>query len=950
MKKNLLLVVFLLVAFSNLVNAAYFSFQPFRVIQPDGTPIECFVSGDEYFNWLHDKDGYTIIQASDGYFYYGVTSGETVVPTSFLVNKAEPASVGLMKWARISLKEYNNRKEFYATGYDKSVKAPHLGTMNNIAIYIRFQDDPEFSVARQIFDDKFNLSPGTSLKSYYSEASYNKFNITTTHYPECQMTTNLSYQDSHERGYFQPYNATTNTQGYTNGDQRTIREHTLLRDAINWVNVNSPVPSGLNIDGDNDGRVDNVCFIIEGGNDAWAELLWAHRWVLYSFDVFINGKQVFDYTFQPQTQVDVYTLCHEMFHALGAPDLYHYSYDGFVPAGDWDLMESGSGHMGAYMKWKYADASWITDMPYIFKSGKYWLKPLASPGNNCYQILSPYSSGEFFVVEYRKKAGAFETNIPGSGLLVYRIDQSETGNAGGPPDEVYIYRPNGTKTTNGNISIACFSAESGRTAINDATNPSSFLQDGSAGGLNISHVTSAGDSISFVVSLSTIKDPAAFAATAMSTSQNNLVWQKNTSGDRVMIAYSLTPEFGFPDDGADYSAGSVLEGGGTVIYVGEDNSFDHSGLTTNTTYYYTAWSVTGGNQYSPGIMSSATTFCEAIKGLPFTEDFEENSGYLDCWTQQNSNPAWVFITGNGTGAGHGFPASAYSGTRNALLKDMNSAGNPNMLLSPILDLSAYSGVQLKFWLYMRSWVGKQDELKIYYRNDPDESWILLQEYTSSVSDWTEEILPLTMVSAKFQLGFEGNAKYGFGVCLDDVEITGISMYTLEVTPSSQNVDPAAGSFGFTVNSNTAWTAASDAPWCSVTQGGTGAGEITAAYEENFSSDSRSAVITVDADGLPSKSVTLIQRGRGVSVQEVSAREINIFPNPSEGVIWINAAGFDNKNLDVNILGLTGREILSSTIIGGDEKRFDLSKYPKGFYFVKVETVDYSTVRRLILTK
>ena len=56
--------------------ANYYSFRPYTIKQPDGTLINCYVSGDEYFNWLHDKDGFTIIQADDGYFYYGEVSGE----------------------------------------------------------------------------------------------------------------------------------------------------------------------------------------------------------------------------------------------------------------------------------------------------------------------------------------------------------------------------------------------------------------------------------------------------------------------------------------------------------------------------------------------------------------------------------------------------------------------------------------------------------------------------------------------------------------------------------------------------------------------------------------------------------------------------------------------------------------------------------------------------------
>jgi len=348
-------------------NAAYVENQPYQITQPDGTVIDCFVSGDEFFDWLHDADGYTIIQSEDGYFYYAVSDKGRIVPSEYRVETVNPESAGLTKWVKIPKEEYLRRKMEFEVADNRSNRAPHQGTMNNLVIYIKFSDDTEFTTIRQTFDNTFNQATGSSVKNFYNEVSYNMLDLSSTHYPECAMTTNLSYTDSHPRSYFEPYNATTNPNGYNGETQRRLREHALLRDAVNWINANSPVPASLNIDGDNDGLVDNISFIIRGGNGAWASLLWAHRWVLYTYDVFINGKQVWDYTFQPESQVSVGILCHELFHALGAPDLYHYDDGGLniSPVSVWDLMGSGSSHMGTYMKWKYSNSTWISSIPEI---------------------------------------------------------------------------------------------------------------------------------------------------------------------------------------------------------------------------------------------------------------------------------------------------------------------------------------------------------------------------------------------------------------------------------------------------------------------------------------------------------------------------------------------------------------------------------------------------------
>lgn len=91
---------------------------------------------------------------------------------------------------------------------------------------------------------------------------------------------------------------------------------------------------------------------------------------------------------------------------------------------------------------------------------------------------------------------------------MYRINGDFTGSgnayydpAGGVYDEVYLFRLNGDTTANGTINSAYFSSASGRTRFNDTTATRCFLHDGSAGGLDISAVGAAGDSISFYVNL-----------------------------------------------------------------------------------------------------------------------------------------------------------------------------------------------------------------------------------------------------------------------------------------------------------------------------------------------------------------------------------------------------------------------------------------------------------------
>ena len=475
---------------------------PTTVVQPNGDSLYCFLSGDEFYNWMHDADGYTIIQNQNtGYFVYADLISGKLVPTNYVPGKVSPKVIGLKVGINITSKEMElKREESYVMSPEGVSSAPTKGIINNIVIFIRFSNENEFTDLTSVYDDMFNntSASSTSMYNYFRETSYNQLSINSTFYPISATNQVISFHFWHPRGYCQPYSA-TNTIGYTSISQRRAREQNLLQGAV--TSVSSQIPPELNIDSDNNGIVDNVCFIVSGSPDGWNETLWPHKASLTIYPTYINGKLVNEYNLQMQNfvlsnKVDV--LAHEMFHSLGAPDLYHYN-NSSDPVGNWDIMDYNypAHHMCAYMKWKYG--KWISSIPEITTTGTYILNPLTSSTNNCFKISSLNSTSEYFVVEYRKRLGPFENTLPGEGLLVYRINKQISGNAAGPPDEVYLYRLGGTINSDGSLWAANYSANVGRTSINDLTNPSSFLSDGSPGRLDISNIGFVGNTIDFVV-------------------------------------------------------------------------------------------------------------------------------------------------------------------------------------------------------------------------------------------------------------------------------------------------------------------------------------------------------------------------------------------------------------------------------------------------------------------
>ena len=133
-----------------------------------------------------------------------------------------------------------------------------------------------------------------------------------------------------------------------------------------------------------------------------------------------------------------------------------------------------------------------------------------------------------------------------------------------------------------------------------------------------------------------LANPRDFIATPISSSQINLTWALDGLSDPVLLVYNTANTFGTPS--GTYSAGNAVTGGGTVVYVGSNTAFNHTGLAGNTMYYYKIFSNNAG-VYTPGAVASGHTPC-SIASIPFFEGFE--SGYTDgsttftCYSQEQT--------------------------------------------------------------------------------------------------------------------------------------------------------------------------------------------------------------------------------------------------------------------------------------------------------------------------
>lgn len=159
------------------------------------------------------------------------------------------------------------------------------------------------------------------------------------------------------------------------------------------------------------------------------------------------------------------------------------------------------------------------------------------------------------------------------------------------------------------------------------------------------------------ISTVTVPNPANLVATASGTSQIDLSWALNANNDNVLLAWSPTSTFGTPVNGATYTPGSTLPGGGTVLYTGTNTAYSHTGLTPATTYYYKAYSFNTSNIYSAGITANATTQAVTLSVTPSNQNVPAAAGNtsfnVTCngnWTA-TSNQTWCTVTPSGTGNG-----------------------------------------------------------------------------------------------------------------------------------------------------------------------------------------------------------------------------------------------------------------------------------------------------------
>ncbi|HET7436816.1 MAG TPA: Ig-like domain-containing protein [Thermoanaerobaculia bacterium] len=575
--------------------------------QPDGTPFEAHMIGDERIVFIEDSEGRTVIRdKSTGWYLYADPAshhtdqlrpskyrpGKEKAPADFKAHvrpnidaaklpgppfvQQDDGTIGQLFRSQHQQAQTKNGRFNAAT--NAASLAPT--TVPVLVILVEFSDwkhtngvgtpvagEPDFNPMpgqpnsaptwATLLGDR-NVAGG--LNHFYWEATYNRmqWDVTVAQRGKGQNGTGTLINDG---WYVNPNTmaywgaAKAGALGACDEDKGSTRNG--VKDLIAWAIQQADADVNFaQYDANGDGSISDaelMIFVVHArdgqeqygsgcdGSDPLNNHIWSHKWNIAA-NIAVDGKTVptghiyaiepefspeFNYSTSPWTITDKFfgvgVFAHEALHTLGATDIYDTGYDA-TPAGEWDLMDSGSyngarsgthpAHMGSELKqdikmnadtdansYGFILESEITDVATV--DGVKNVAPLggSSPVGVLARVKSPNNANEWFLIENRAAVGYYEPYLPEHGLVIWHRDKAATVGNNSYPYEANVLRKGWANTATGlqtAVTGAAFSLDDNETSFTATTDPSNKLNSGSASGVkDIRCISAEASSMSF---------------------------------------------------------------------------------------------------------------------------------------------------------------------------------------------------------------------------------------------------------------------------------------------------------------------------------------------------------------------------------------------------------------------------------------------------------------------
>lgn len=421
-----------------------------KVQQPDGSFVTLRLVGDEWQHFQTTADGYSVVKNQQGYYVYAEKKNGQLEATALVAHDEAERTVSEQDYLSI-VKKYQapdmserlaqerqlvqlRQQEILASRRAQGNRATNYQNFRGLIILIEF-DDKGFSREDypEIMNDMVNKEGYTgfdnhvltgSVRDYFSDNSDGKFQ------PHFDIVG--------------PYKVKFSQHDCNIDKDNKIFE--ILKAAIDSADVVGNI-NFKDYDGDGDGKVDLIYFIVAGNGANYSgnneDLWWPHRsgfWGLKKDGVnlqdYASSTELLGYMSRPSTvRIDgIGTICHEFSHVLGLPDFYDSDYEKgggqSNDPGDWSLMASGcyadNGDTPVgYSLYERYSVGFCAEPEKIAAEGSYTLEPLFSSFTG-FRIDTPVNK-EFFLFENRQKnAFKWDKYLPGSGMLVHRVDKTNS--------------------------------------------------------------------------------------------------------------------------------------------------------------------------------------------------------------------------------------------------------------------------------------------------------------------------------------------------------------------------------------------------------------------------------------------------------------------------------------------------------------------------------------------